>query len=267
MHIDHWPVTTAAAAFRSVDGTVDSAGHTDHVFELASLTKPLFSFALLVAIEEGSIGLDDTPIEAGLPPGVTVRHLLAHASGLGPEVSDPAIAAASKRIYSNHGFEVLGRHLQAATGMTAGDYLLAGVCEPLGLSDTRLVGSPAHGAVASTNDLVRFVGELQAPTLIDPSTLTEATSPQFPELVGVLPGYGRQDPNPWGLGFELKGTKTPHWTSAHNSPETFGHFGRAGTMFWADPIAGRACVALADRPFGPWASAAWPILSEEALLT
>ena len=96
-------------------------------------------------------------------------------------------------------------------------------------------------------------------------TLEEATTVAFPGLVGVLPGFGRQEPNDWGLGFELRDGKSPHWTGARNSPRTFGHFGRAGTFLWADPEVGLACACLTDRPFGDWAIEAWPALSDAVL--
>jgi CubicO group peptidase (beta-lactamase class C family) len=81
----------------------------------------------------------------------------------------------------------------------------------------------------------------------------------------VLPGFGRQSPNDWGLGVELRDTKSPHWTGASNSPETFGHFGQSGTMLWIDPIAGAALVCLTNRAFGRWATTAWPALSDAVL--
>jgi CubicO group peptidase (beta-lactamase class C family) len=87
----------------------------------------------------------------------------------------------------------------------------------------------------------------------------------YPGLDGVLPGYGRQSPNDWGLGCEIRGTKDPHWTAAANSPPTFGHFGQSGSFLWVDPDAGVACASLADTPFGPWAVAAWPRLSAAVL--
>lgn len=263
--ITGWPSTTAAAAVRNIDGTTITDGPLDHVFSLASLTKPLVSLALLVAIEEGSISLDDQPTGAGAPPGATVRHLLAHASGLGPEQGDPSGAVGERRVYSNLGFEVLGRHLETASGMTMAEYLAAGVTEPLEMMTTQLVGSPAHGAVSSVADWLRFMAELQHPRLIAAETRDEAARIQFPPLEGVLPGYGRQSPNTWGLGFEVRGHKAPHWTASSNSPATFGHFGRAGTMFWVDPASGVSAVAMADLTFGAWASAAWPPFSEHAL--
>ena len=81
----------------------------------------------------------------------------------------------------------------------------------------------------------------------------------------MLPGFGRQEPNDWGLGLELRDAKTPHWTGARNSPRTFGHFGRSGTFLWVDPAAGVALGVLTDRPFGDWAAVAWPRLADAVL--
>lgn len=260
--INDWPVPTAAAGVMDRQGHQTTHGPADAVFELASITKPLVAYAVLVAIEEGSLSLD-TPAPLN---GVTVRHLLAHAGGLGPDAPELVANAGTRRIYSNTGFEMLGDLLAAATGFSIADYLHEAVAAPLGMTSTELRGSPAFAAVSSVNDLLRFAAELLAPTLITPDTLAEATTPQFPDLAGVLPGFGRQDPNPWGLGFEIRGQKSPHWTAVSNDPTTFGHFGRAGTMLWVDPVASMAAVALTDRDFGPWAAAAWPPFSE-ALLT
>jgi CubicO group peptidase (beta-lactamase class C family) len=80
-----------------------------------------------------------------------------------------------------------------------------------------------------------------------------------------VPEMGSYDPNPWGLGFELKGPKSPHWTAPHGSPRTFGHFGGAGTFLWVDPDAGVGCVVLTDRDFGDWAPPLWSSLSAAVL--
>jgi CubicO group peptidase (beta-lactamase class C family) len=79
---------------------------------------------------------------------------------------------------------------------------------------------------------------------------------------------GRYEQCPWGLGFEVRGTKQPHWTGTTNSPRTHGHFGGSGTMFWIDPDRDLALVALADRDFDQWATsalAAWPELSDAVI--
>ena len=227
------------------------------------MTKPLVAYAVLIAVEEGSLALDQP---AG-PPGSTVANLLSHSSGLAPEAGDEATISrlATRRIYSNHGFEILGQTLEQATGIDVATYLREGVCDPLGMTATSLDGSPAHGATSTVDDLLRFGGELLRPTLLAPETRAQLATPHLPELDGVLPGFGRQVPNPWGLGFEIRGDKTPHWTGSGNAPSTFGHFGRAGTFLWLDPSIDGFCVVLTDRPFGPWAATAWPAFSDAVI--
>jgi CubicO group peptidase (beta-lactamase class C family) len=83
-----------------------------------------------------------------------------------------------------------------------------------------------------------------------------------------VPGVGRFDPCPWGLGFEIRGDKNPHWTGLTNSTATYGHYGGGGTMMWADPAAGVALVALTDRDFDQWRDEAlqvWPGLSDAVI--
>ncbi|WP_328317286.1 serine hydrolase domain-containing protein [Streptomyces sp. NBC_00388] len=259
---ENWPVPTVAAAVVRADGSVAGThGPTGQRFPLASVTKPLAAYAALMAYEEGAVELDEP---AG-PPGSTVRHLLAHTSGLAFDEDRVMAPPGERRIYSNAGFEALGDHIAAATGIPFPEYLREGVLEPLGMADTSLEGSPAKDGVSTADDLARFAAELQAPRLLDPRTVAEATSVVHPGLKGVLPGYGLQNPNDWGLGFEIRGTKSPHWTGSSSSPRTFGHFGQSGTFLWVDPEAGVACVALTDRDFGPWAVDAWPPFTEAVL--
>ncbi len=77
--------------------------------------------------------------------------------------------------------------------------------------------------------------ELLAPARISRALLLEAASVQFAGLDGVLPGFGRYEPNDWGLGFELRDAKEPHWTGRGNSSSCFGHFGASGGFLWVDP--------------------------------
>lgn len=250
-----WPVDHVGAALVLADGTVAAtAGDVDRTFPLASVTKPLAAYAVLVAVEEGAVEWDT----AAGPEGSTVRHLAAHASGL--SFTDGVVQArpGTRRIYSNAGFEVLGDTIAEAAGMPFAQYLDEAVLQPLGMAGTRLEGSPAAGGASTAQDMARFAAELQAPTLVHPDTLRAATTVAFPGLDGVLPGFGRQKPNDWGLGFEIRDGKSPHWTGASSSPRTFGHFGQSGTFLWVDPDAGAAAVVLTDRDFSGWATEAWP---------
>ncbi len=225
------------------------------------MTKLLTALSTLLACEEGIVTLDDP---AG-PPGATVRHLLAHASGLPYEGGAPIAAPGTRRIYSDTGFALLGEVVSAAADMPFDAYLAAGVLQPLGMTATTFAGSPGSGASGPLTDLLALGRELLAPTLLDPATFREATSVAFPGLVGVLPGYGRQDPNDWGLGIELRDRKSPHWTGATNSPGTFGHYGRSGAFVWADPEAGLACAGLAGADAGEWSAGSWPRLADAVL--
>lgn len=256
-----WPAPTVAVGVTDATATRAARGPIGAAFPLASVTKLLVALACWVAIEEETLHLDQP---AG-PPGSTVRHLLAHASGLAPDEPRPVAPPGTRRIYSNAGFEVLGDTLHAAAGLTPAEYLQEAVLGPLGCAGATLQGSAAHGASACIEDLLRVGRELLTPTLVDRSTLRQATSAQFPTLDGVLPGFGRQQPNPWGLGVEVRGAKHPHWTGTANSEATFGHFGRAGTFLWVDPVAGLATAVLTDLDFGPWATTAWPALSDAVL--
>jgi CubicO group peptidase (beta-lactamase class C family) len=256
-----WPVGRAAAGVTDPATTLAVGGDPAWVAPVASVSKLLVGMAALVAVEEEAIGLDEP---AG-PGGATVRHLLAHTSGLAFDTDRQLAAPGQRRIYSNVGIDRFAAHLAARTGIAFGDYLRQAVAEPLGMARTELRGAPSHGVASTVDDLLRFGRELLEPTLIAPGTLAEATTTQFGDLAGVLPGIGRFDPNPWGLTFELRDGKTPHWTGERNSERTFGHFGGSGTFLWVDPVAGLACVGLTDRGFGAWALSAWPPFSDAVL--
>jgi len=255
-----WPAT-AAVGVVTADGRRLATGPASRVFRWASVTKIVAALATLVAVEEGVIGLDDP---AG-PPGATVRHLLAHASGLPIDAGAPVAAPGRRRIYSNAGFEAAGTALADASGIPITDYIGEAVLRPLGMTGTTVVSSPAWGASGPLDDLLSFGHELMVPTLVAPETMAAATRVAFPLLDGVLPGFGRQRPNDWGLGFELRDHKSPHWTGSANAPSTFGHFGRSGAFVWVDPTVPLVCAGVADRDFGPWAAEAWPRLADAVL--
>jgi CubicO group peptidase (beta-lactamase class C family) len=259
--VERWPAENAAAAVVGPEGVAASHGDAGRVYRWASVTKLFTACALLVAAEEGVVELDEP---AG-PEGSTVRHLLAHASGLPFEGGAPIARPGERRIYSNVGFDALGELLVERAEMPFFEYLAAAVLEPLALRGTELRGRPSEGLWGPLGDLATFGRELLAPSLVAGETLAEATSVVFPGLAGILPGLGRFEPNDWGLGFELRDGKSPHWTGTRNSPRTFGHFGGAGTFLWVDPDAGLACAVLTDLEFDEWALDAWPALSDAVL--
>ncbi len=255
-----WPVAHVAAA-AITDAGIHTIGDIDHPFRIASISKMFVGWTALVACEEGIVSLDD-PVGQ---PGCTLRHLLAHAGGYAFDGPDPIGRPEARRIYSNTGIELAADHVARAADMPYEQYQREAVLEPLGMAATTLKGSPAHGLRSTVRDLLSFIAELRSPSLLSEPSATAFRSVQFPALAGLVPGVGRFDPCPWGLGTELRGDKSPHWTGTTNSPGTFGHFGGAGTLLWVDPGVQIAAVALTDRPFDEWSAEAltlWPSFAD-----
>jgi CubicO group peptidase (beta-lactamase class C family) len=259
--IDDWGAEFAAVGVVRGDALVARRGDTSRAVRLASVSKPVTSLAVMVAAEEGVVDLDEP---AG-PPGSTVRHLLAHASGLPFEGAEPIAPPGRRRIYSNEGFRLLGEHLATRAEMPFADYVRDAICRPLALA-LDPAGHPGAGMHGSLPDLIALAREFLRPTLVAPETHAELTSVQFPGLDGVLPDFGRFSPLDWGLGVEIKDGKQSHWMGTLTSPRTFGHFGGSGTFLWVDPELDAACVCLTTREFGDWAKEAWPRLSDDVLV-
>ena len=259
--IDGWGADHAAAAVIGPAGVLAMRGDATRRYRWTSVTKLATALVALIAAERGLLDLDEP---AG-PPGSTVRHLLAHASGLPFEGQRTLAAPGTRRIYSNIGFDVLGTLVEERAGAPFAAALESWVLAPLGMDATVLHERASQGLYGPLDDLIAFARELQRPTLLATDAFAEATTIAFPGLVGVLPGVGRFDPCDWALGFELHDAKTPHWMAEANSPETFGHFGGSGSFAWVDPVAGLAVVTLTDRDYGPWALEAWPAFSAAVL--
>lgn len=261
--IHQWPVEQVGAAAVLPDGEVITEGALDTVFGLASVTKVLVALTTLVAVEDGTVELDEP---AG-PPGATVRHLLAHASGI--DATSQAVLAepGTRRIYSNAGFELIAELLVDRTGIDLATLVRESVLQVLGMDRTAMGSSAATGATSTVADLTKLAVDLLSdqPRVIAASTRELARQVAFPGLTGVLPGYGRQESNDWGLGVEVRGAKDPHWMPPQASPATYGHFGRSGSVLWIDPDARVALVVLGDRDFDEWARPLWPALGASVL--
>jgi CubicO group peptidase (beta-lactamase class C family) len=247
-----WPVPDAAVAIVGPDGVRAAVGPVDQVRRIASVTKPLVGHAVLVAVEDGSLGLDD-PDERG-----TIRHLFSHCAGWDFDTETVLSEPGTKRQYSNTGWRKLGEALERATDLTVADYLTEAVFAPLGMERSVLRGHCGRDVHSTVDDLARFATELLRPRILATETLREATTVQFPGLSGVLPGIGRFPELDWGLGVQLHSSLSLIWAGTELSPRSFGHFGATGSFLWVDPSRDLAAVALCDRDFGPWALDVWP---------
>lgn len=255
---EEWPVNSVAAAAITPEG-VTTTGDTSRVYPLASVSKLITAYAILMAAEEGAFALDDSAPAHLLPSfdgAPTYRELLSHASGIGFRDWEPEKPPQTKRIYSSAGYEVLARALEENTEIDFAEYVHEGICKPLGI-EIKVEGSAGHGFSASLDSLTALSQEFLHPQLINMQTVEEACTPQYPDLAGIVPGYGRHDPCTWGLGFSLHGGKNPHWIGLEMPDDTAGHFGQSGTFLWIHRPTGRAGLVLTDEPFGPWAKERW----------
>ena len=267
-----WPVAHGGAAVVTRDDLqqlwVPGTG-PETTWAIASVTKLLTTMATLAACDAGHVDLDQ-PVDE---EGATVRHLLAHASGM-PQVVGQGRRrpVGERRIYFNAGFRLLGEVVADAVGTSFPTWLAGSVLEPLGMGSTRLAehdgfqADPAAGAVTSMDDLVKLARCLlgRGTPVVSAELFAEATTVQFPGLAGLVPGVGRFDPCDWGLGFELLDGKRPHWMGERRSPAAFGHFGASGCFLWVDPEVEVAAVGVSDRDFedGRWAMRTWPAWSD-----
>ncbi|CAM5408114.1 hypothetical protein TPAU25S_02646 [Tsukamurella paurometabola] len=229
-----WPVENAAGALLRTDDarTVDGYGDLDAEYELASVTKLLVAYGILVAIEEEAIRLDQ-PVG---PPGSTVEHLLAHASGLAFDSDEVVAAPATQRIYSSYGYELVARLVEEETGIGFPDYLREAVFGPLGMTRSSLPGPAGHGARSTVADLTRFAAEVAAPTLLDPRTVgvrARSTSQASP---ASSPDTANSSRTPGGSASRSRATnaRTGREPGTRRAPS--GTSGRRGRICGSTPI-------------------------------
>ena len=262
--IDTWDVPSAGVVVLSADGELARHGATELVQPVASVAKALTAATVLAEVAAGTVDLDE-PVGPTAQRGATLRHLLGHAAGLGFEQGERTMEPGVRRVYSNWGYEVAAEHAAARAGRPFPELMRERVTGPLGMDATVLDGSPAWAVTSTVADLGRFARELLAPVALPADAHRLLTTLSFDGLDGVLPGFGRQRPNGWTLGLEVRGTKDPHWSGARLSPRTVGHFGRSGSLVWADAEAGVALATLSGRDFDDWARIAWPELNDAVL--
>lgn len=250
---------TALVGVTGPEATLAVQGDPNAPLALASVSKPLTAWGVLIAVEQGLVDFDEP---AG-PEGSTLLNLLDHTSGLPFEGEQTQAEPGTRRIYSNAGFDALAAHVASAVGMDFADWMAREVTEPLGMAGTDVHGRPSAGYSASIEDLLRFGREVLRPTLIPTALRDLALMLSREGLRGVVPGYGSFDDNQWGLGFERKGTKSPHWLADSFPPDTAGHFGGKGSFFFVDRSRDLAAAFLSGVAFGDAHKRIWPPLTEE----
>jgi CubicO group peptidase (beta-lactamase class C family) len=251
--VDGWPGAPAVLLFRLNAGNVDfvgEAGDLDAVRPWASVSKMAVALAFGVEIDWGAHQFD----EGFGPDGATLANLLSHSSGLGYEEGDRTVPLATKRVYSNVGIDRAVSVVVQDNAPSA--WLEDRVFAPLGMTTTHLAGRPCADVVGSTRDMATLGVAWLRPDVIATSTRDQQITPYLPDLAGIVPGFGRFTPCPWGLGPEVRGSKE-HWMGDWPA-DSFGHFGKSGSMMLLNASEQIGLVANGTVAFGGWALTFWP---------
>lgn len=160
--------------FGVVNSTTKEPVNAATVFEAASLSKPVFAYAVLKLVDAGRLDLD-TPLNKYLPGNydvvdderidkVTARNVLAHTSGFpnwrssaSPKVLPIYFMPGERFSYSGEGFVYLSRVVEKITGMKSEEYVRTVVLEPLGMASSSFVWRPEYKTLKTFNHNV--IGE------------------------------------------------------------------------------------------------------------
>jgi CubicO group peptidase (beta-lactamase class C family) len=298
-------------AYGYADLERQTALRPDHIFRIASHSKTFTATAIMMLQEEGRLHIDD-PVVRYLPwlaghsdsrwSEVSIRHLLSHGAsvirdgldanfwqllrpfpdddGFREEVMGvPLVADVNLRLkYSNYGYTLLGRVIEAAAGVAYNDFVQDRIVASLGLSDThpeyrpghggleaervvtgysRKMGgrripiapidtramSPATGFCSTASDLVRY---FTAHMVGSHELLSDASKKEMQKVQwhAVQPG-AEQEAGDYGLGLSL---------ARVGRRQTFGHGGGFPghiTNSKADPSGRMVVVALTNSLDGP----------------
>ncbi len=189
----------------------------------------------------------------------------------------PTFAPGARWSYSNFGFGLAGEIVARYGGSGYHEHVASRILKPLGMRDSwlpppesvwgriaevwlptephtdyerynspyfRRLGIPWGGLYSTPEDLAVF-----AQTFLDGGAHggRRILSPaSVHEMIRNQAGEGAS-PVSWGLGWDVKGSKTPHCSGDRTSAATFGHTGSSGSMLWADPTLGLVCVMIGTR--------------------
>lgn len=186
----------SGARGRAVRRGEDARPDTDTQYKIGSVTKTMTAALVMLARERGEVGLDD-PVGRFVPegpfPDATLRSLLAHTAGLsaepvgswwertpGPDAAALADAHdGAQRVlepgamfhYSNLGYGMLGRVVEAVSGLSWRDALHEKLLGPLGMTRTTYQNSSPHAEGLAVHHLT---GELTVEPLPDTGAMAPA---------------------------------------------------------------------------------------------
>ncbi|HEX9670554.1 MAG TPA: serine hydrolase [Thermoanaerobaculia bacterium] len=239
---DGRPVWHGAFGVRNADTGDPVTNQT--VFEAASLSKPVFAYAVLRLAARGELDLD-APLWTTLPysrlahderaRAITARMALSHQTGLpnwgGPPMGDAPLQLESdpggRWQYSGEGFVFLQQAVEKLTGLELDALVRREVFAPLGMTHSSFVWQDAYEtATATGHERLGAAQEKSKPGAANAAASLHTTAADFARFVAaVLRGPDREvaermleaqvqvagqdgaDPPPelrWGLGWGLQ---------------------------------------------------------------
>jgi D-alanyl-D-alanine carboxypeptidase len=234
-----------AVLYHEALGELDPIAHVPakigDLYNTASVGKQFTGAALIQLALSGRVSLDDSlgrflpdsirPKRAG---GVRIRHILSHTAGLRRGSDSLAFSPGTRFEYSNFGYYLLGRVVEAVTGVPFDEHYRRTLFEPNGMSSTfryvpgagrpapppgfaiarvdgkrvftenkELQTTPATGAggfYSTAQDLFRFAEALRGGKVIPSAWVDSMRSPKA-DLGAVDYGYGidrYRGQNIWG---------------------------------------------------------------------
>lgn len=174
------------------------------IFEAASLTKPVFAYAVLKLVDEGVMNLD-TPIAKYLPgeyvedrrgKAITARQVLSHTAGFPNWRSGRDLkivfAPGERFSYSGEGFVYLAKAVERATGQTLDRVVRRLVFEPLKMASSSLVWEERfEGRKATGHDAAGAPRRLERPAEANAAASLHTTALDYARFLNAaLAGGG-----------------------------------------------------------------------------
>ncbi|HXM15818.1 MAG TPA: serine hydrolase domain-containing protein [Candidatus Eremiobacteraceae bacterium] len=155
--------TTWVHAFGVKDAKTKQPVTNETTFEAASLSKPVFAYAVLKLVEQGKLGLD-VPLTTYLPKPyiadddrlskITARLILSHRSGFPNWRGDDGLhiyfTPGDRFSYSGEGYIYLQHVVEQITGKPLNEYMTEAVFRPLGMTSSSYVWRPEFDALTAT---------------------------------------------------------------------------------------------------------------------
>lgn len=198
--------TTWVHGFGIKEATTGHPVTVETVFEAASLSKPVFAYAVLKLVEQGKLGLD-VPLTTYLPKPyisgderlvkITARIVLSHRTGFpnwrGDDGLLPIYFTPGERFsYSGEGYIYLQRVVEQITGKPLNEYMTKAVFTPLGMTSSSYVWRPDFDALTATgHDSDGKPAELWKPKEAGAASTLNTTARDYALFVeAVLNGKG-----------------------------------------------------------------------------